>query len=316
MTAKDRYQAGRTDLVYWLRSHGETLKKSGSEWEWKYHDERVTIRGHLWFNQYTQVGGDAVKFLQYFYGYSEEDAVAAHLGCAVSELAKDQPHSYVKRAIQEQQEKKIELKPPAANRDMRRVFAYLCQTRGIDPEVVSVFAHERLLYESADKHNAVFVGRDGQGRPRHIHMRGTLTGSGFRQTLERSDKAYSFNFVGQGRQLFVFEAPIDLLSYISLHPEGWQESSYVALCGVGISPIERLLDEVPQLEEVTLCLDNDQAGHDAALRIARQLLDEWEVTVTAHFPDYKDWNEELQASKGLIQEEEMEDDMQMGGLAM
>ena len=80
MTAKDRYQAGRTDLVYWLRSHGETLKKSGSEWEWKYHDERVTIRGHLWFNQYTQEGGDAVKFLQYFYGYSEEDAVAHHLG--------------------------------------------------------------------------------------------------------------------------------------------------------------------------------------------------------------------------------------------
>ena len=82
---------------------------------------------------------------------------------------------------------------------------------------------------------------------------------------------------------------------------------------VGISPIERLLDEVPQLEEVTLCLDNDQTGHDAALRIAKQLLDEWEVTVTAHFPDCKDWNEELQASKGMIQEE---DSIQITGLAM
>ena len=64
----------------------------------------------------------------------------------------------------------------------------------------------------------------------------------------------------------------------------------MALCGVGISPIERFLEDVPQLEEVTLCLDNDQAGHDAARRIAKQLLDEWEVEVTAHFPDYKDWN--------------------------
>ena len=72
MTAKDRYQAGRTDLVYWLRSHGEALKRSGSEWEWKYHDERVTIRGHLWFDQYTQVGGDAVKFLQYFDHFTVE----------------------------------------------------------------------------------------------------------------------------------------------------------------------------------------------------------------------------------------------------
>ncbi len=314
MTAKDRYQAGRTDLVYWLRSHGEALKKSGSEWEWKYHDERVTIRGHLWFDQYTQVGGDAVKFLQYFYGYSEEDAVASHLGCAVSELAKGQPHSYTKSITAPPRETKIELQPPAANKSMRRVFAYLCQTRGISSEVVSAFAHAHLLYESADKHNAVFVGRDGQGKPRHIHMRGTLTGSGFRQTLAGSEKAYSFNYAGTGRLLYVFEAPIDLLSYISLHPEGWQENSYVALCGVGISPIERLLDEVTQLEEVTLCLDNDQAGHDAAVRIAKQLLDGWEVTVTAHFPGYKDWNEELQASRGMIQEEE--NGIQMAGLAM
>ena len=71
---------------------------------------------------------------------------------------------------------------------------------------------------------------------------------------------------------------------------------------------------MPQLEEVTLCLDNDQAGNDAAMRIAKQLLDEWEVEVTAHFPDHKDWNEDLQASKGMVQEEEIEDDMQMGGL--
>ena len=319
MTAKDRYQAGRTDLVYWLRSHGETLKRSGSEWEWKYHDERVTIRGHLWFNQYTQEGGDAVKFLQYFYGYSEEDAVAHHLGENYASqprgLEANHFHSRV-IAANGSATKMQRLRCPAANRNMRRVFAYLCQTRGIDPKVVSAFAHARLLYESADKHNAVFVGRDSQGKPRHVHMRGTLTGSGFRQTLAGSNKSYSFHHTGIGKRLLVFEAPIDLLSYISLHPEGWQENSYVALCGVGISPIERFLDEMPQLEEVSLCLDNDKAGHDAARRIAKQLLDEWEVKVSAHFPDYKDWNEDLQAGKGLVQEDEMADDIQMGGLAM
>ena len=68
MTAKDRYKAGHADLVYWLRSRGEILKRSGSEWEWKHQDERVTVRHNVWFDQYTQEGGDAVKFLQYFYG--------------------------------------------------------------------------------------------------------------------------------------------------------------------------------------------------------------------------------------------------------
>ena len=108
-----------------------------------------------------------------------------------------------------------------------------------------------------------------------------------------SEKAYSFHHTGTGKKLFVFEAPIDLLSYISLHPEKWKENSYVALCGVGSAPIQRFLEEVPQLEEVTLCLDNDEAGHKAARRIARELLEEWEVEVSAHFPDQKDWNEEL-----------------------
>lgn len=295
MTAKDRYKAGHTDLVYWLRSRGETLKKSGSEWEWKYQGERVTVRSNVWFDQYTQEGGDAVKFLQYFYGMSEESAVAEHLGCSVSELD-DVPERLrpARKVIPpKQEEKKIELVPPAANGNMRRVFAYLCQTRGIDPEMVSAFAHARLIYESVDKHNAVFVGMDEKGWVRHIHMRGTLTGAGFRQTLAGSEKAYSFHHTGAGPQLYVFEAPIDMLSYISLYPDNWKENSYVSLCGVGSAPIQRFLEEVPQLEEVVLCLDNDEAGHIAARRIAGELLEEWEVEVSAYFPSQKDWNEEL-----------------------
>ena len=295
MTAKDRYRASHADLVYWLRSRGETLKKSGSEWEWKHQGERVTVRHNIWFDQYTQEGGDAVKFLQYFYGMSEEGAVAEHLGCTVTEL--DEVEERIcpakKIALSKTEEKKIDLTPPAANGNMRRVFAYLCQTRGIDPEVVSAFAHAHLLYESADKHNGAFVGKDEHGRVRHIHMRRTLTGSGFRQTLGGSEKAYSFHHTGSGRQLYVFEAPIDMLSYISLHSESWQENSYVALCGVGSAPIQRFLETSPQLEEVVLCLDNDEAGHNAAQCIARELLDEWEVKVSAHFPEQKDWNEEL-----------------------
>ena len=176
---------------------------------------------------------------------------------------------------------------------MRRVFAYLCQTRGIAPEVVSAFARKGLLYESADHHNAVFVGRDEQGEIRHLHARGTLTGSHFRQTLPGSEKEYSFHWPGTSGQLYAFEAPIDMLSYISLHPEGWQGHTYVALCGVSAAPIHHLLETQPQLEEVTLCLDSDEAGQSAARRIATELLNEWNVTVSAEFPTLKDWNDEL-----------------------
>lgn len=296
ITKKQRYLAGRTDLVALLRSRGQTLKKLGSEWEWKFLDERVTIRGHLWFDQYTQKGGDAVDFFRYFYGESEEQAVAMLLNCSVQDLEKLPARSPPRAApFKEREEKMLEVPPAYGN--MRRAFAYLCQTRGIAPEVVSAFARKGLLYESADHHNAVFVGRDEQGEIRHLHARGTLTGSHFRQTLPGSEKEYSFHWPGTSGKLYAFEAPIDLLSYISLHPEGWQDHSYVALCGVSAAPIHHLLETQPQLQDVTLCLDNDEAGRNAARRIAGELLQEWNVTMSAEFPTLKDWNVELLANR-------------------
>ncbi len=284
--------AGQTDLVALLRSRGETLKRLGREWEWKFHDERVTIRGNVWYDQYTQKGGDAVDFFRYFYGEPEEQTAAMLLNRGVTDLEKLPARS---PPVKKEEPKELEI--PEAHKDMRRVFAYLCQTRGVAPEVVSAFARKGLIYEIADHHNAVFVGRDEQGEIRHLHARGTLTGSHFRQTLPGSEKEYSFHWPGTSGKLYAFEAPIDLLSYISLHPEGWQDHSYVALCGVSAAPIHHLLETQPQLQDVTLCLDNDKAGHNAARRIAGELLREWNVTVSAEFPSQKDWNDELIANR-------------------
>ena len=296
ITKKQRYLAGRTDLVALLRSRGQTLKKLGSEWEWKFHDERVTIRNNVWFDQYTQKGGDAVDFFRYFYGESEEQAAAMLLNCSLSDLEKLPARSPPQaESVKKQQEKVLEI--PPAHKDMRRVFAYLCQTRGIAPEVVSAFARKGLLYESASHHNAVFVGRDEQGEVRHLHARGTLTSSHFRQTLPGSQGEFSFHWQGASGKLYAFEAPVDMLSYISLHLEGWQKHTYVALCGVSAAPIYHLLETQPQLEEITLCLDNDEAGQAAARRIASELLNEWNVTVSAEFPTLKDWNDELLANR-------------------
>ena len=61
-------------------------------------------------------------------------------------------------------------------------------------------------------------------------MRGTA--DPFRQDIAGSDKSYPFHYEGNGNQLFVFEAPIDLLSFICLYPQDWQSRSYLALGGV------------------------------------------------------------------------------------
>ena len=63
-----------------------------------------------------------------------------------------------------------------------------------------------------------------------------------------SDKSYPFRYEGNGNQLFVFEAPIDLLSFICLYPQDWQTRSYLALGGVSLSLIHIFL--TPEQAEV------------------------------------------------------------------
>ena len=65
------------------------------------------------------------------------------------------------------------------------------------PVVVSYFARRKLLYEDAAHHNAVFIGTDEGGCPRHAHLRSTNSfGKAFRLNVESSDPRYSFHHTG------------------------------------------------------------------------------------------------------------------------
>lgn len=162
--------------------------------------------------------------------------------------------------------------------------AYLTKTRGIDNRIVSAFAHEKLIYEDAKYHNAVFLGRDENGEVRHAHARSTNSqGKTFRINVEGSDPRYSVHHIGTNGSLLVFEAPIDLLSHISLYPQNLQENSYVACCGTSIQPVLKTLEQMSQADTVLLCLDNDEAGQRANRRMAEQLKAEG-LTVMTQIP--------------------------------
>ena len=51
--------------------------------------------------------------------------------------------------------------------------------------------------------------------------------------MKGSDKAFNFCYRGEGDRLFVFEAPVDLLSFLCLFKKAWQKQSYLSLGGVG-----------------------------------------------------------------------------------
>ena len=287
-TEEHKQRAAGTDLAAFLLSQGVKLKRCGSEMLWE-DGGRVTIRGNLWYSQYEQVGGNAVQFVQKFYNKSYTDAVQMLLDEKIESLR-------IKQRVQK--EKHFEL--PKANKDMRQVFAYLLKSRFIDRDVIKYFAHEKLLYESEEHHNCVFVGVDENGVPRHAHKRGTYTlGELFKGNVDDCDSRYSFHYTGASNRIYVFEAPIDMLSYITLHKDNWQEHSYVSLCSVADHALVQMLKDNPQINKIYLCLDNDSAGIESEWRIRHHLNELGYQDVSFVRPKYKDWNEILKAQNGI-----------------
>ncbi len=294
-TEQQKTQARQTDIAELLRSQGETLKRSGSESEWMDGGQKVTIRGNLWYHQYEQVGGDAVDFVRRFYNKSYPEAMEYLLGGSGGTLA-------VSPSVQKE-EKPFVL--PPKNDNMRRVFAYLLNRRGIDREVLYAFVHKGMIYESADYHNAVFVGFDSNGNPKHAHKRGTGSESSYKGNVSGSQPEYSFHWSGQSDTLYLFEAPIDMLSFISMQKEGWRQHSYAASCSVSDRVLFQTLKDNPNIRQVVLCLDSDEPGQTAAKRIADKLF----VQGTASeilVPVHKDWNEDLLAAASLSISKEQE----------
>ena len=95
------------------------------------------------------------------------------------------------------------------------------------------------------------------------------------------------------RDRYVFEAPIDLLSYITLHPENWQQHSYVACCGTSYEPVRWILTRMEAPQMVSLCLDHDNAGDQGCERMAKQISSEFGFPTRRLVPEQKDWNEDL-----------------------
>ena len=249
-------RANAVSLEDFLRTQGETLIKSGREYRWKAHDS-LTVRGNKWFRHSQSKGGYPIDFVMEFYGKSFPEAVQLLTGESAegqSEASTAPPTAF---------------HLPLHNRTADRAIQYLCESRGLNKTLVEAFLLSGDIYEDAKRHNVVFVGRDRSGTPRYAHVRGTA--DPFRQDIAGSDKSYPFRYEGNGNQLFVFEAPIDLLSFICLYPQDWQTRSYLALGGVSGKALDRFLSERKDTRKVFLCLDSDTAGSEACTRLAQDI---------------------------------------------
>ena len=269
-------KANAVDLEKFLRAQGETLVRSGKEYRWKAHDS-LTVCGNKWFRHSQSKGGLPVDFVMEFYGKSFPEAVQMLTG----EPGEVQPEADPAPSPA--------FRLPLRNVTNANILNYLTQERKLSPSLVNFFIAAGDIYEDGAHHNVVFVGRDVDGHPRYASSRGI--NEKFRQDAAGAEKAFGFAHRGTDKQLLVFEAPIDLLSFIELFPKNWQQHNYLSLGGVSGKALRQFLSERPDVERVFLCLDADKAGEDACKRLAGLLPDT--VSVTRIQPCMKDWNDVL-----------------------
>ena len=297
-TDEQKILANSVDLEEFLRMRGEKLERVGREHKLIYYDssgkhDSITIHGSTWFDHKNQVGGGAIKFMQEFYDMDFQTAVQELLGQRVTPLSNSPPKA------DKQEQKTREFKLPEANSNMHRVYAYLIKQRFIAPEVITHFAKQHTLYEDKEHHNAVFVGVDENGVPRQASKRSTNSyGNSFRITCQGSDTRYSFAHFGESKRLYVFEAPIDMMSFLTLYPKDWQKHSCIAMNGVYENAVLAALKNHSNLSEVILCVDNDEGGIEAVDRLKDILTENGYTDVKRLAPKFKDWNEVLKAKNG------------------
>lgn len=279
--------ANHVDLVAFLMSHGEKMSHRGNQYLWE--KNQVWIHGHEWYSHYESKGGHAVSFVMRYFGLSFQGAIEELIGS--SAVVSFQP-------VEPDKIKELKsLTLPSRSKTTNRLLCYLTEDRFIAREVVEYFINAKTLYEDAKYHNCVFVWLDENGVPKHCHIRSTS--GNYKRTEAGSQAEYAFHHNGESERLFVFEAPIDMLAFITLHRKDWQRHSYVALCSVSERALLHRLEVNPNLRKIVLCLDNDNAGISACERIKGILENKGYSDARILHSVNKDWDEDVKAQNGV-----------------
>ena len=176
-------KANQTNLEEFLQQKGERLKKTGSESVLIYKDstgehDSISVRRNRWYDHKNMRGGYPLKFMQEFYGMNFRTAMKELLHGEEPELGRKKSTEQEKPNVSEKTEvngnaakcedstKKSEFKLPEKHSNMKRLFAYLLQTRFLSKDVVKSFVEKKILYQEKEHGNIVFVGKDKEGTPK------------------------------------------------------------------------------------------------------------------------------------------------------
>lgn len=286
-------------ILQYLQMKGVKLIRKGSDYCTEEHDS-LCIRGDnsdvFYWHSRDKGGKGVIDYMEIV----EDSNFLGSVGMLLGYLHDPQLHSIPLTPVLEKtsEKGKGEFVLPEKNSNSNRVFAYLTKTRGLDREVLTELFKNGSIYESAQFHNAVFVGINSAGIPKYAPQRGTLTGKSYKRDCINSDKSYGFLLQGnpESKKVYVFESPIDALSFATLEKQAghdWHEHSKLSLGGLSDKSLERFLKNNLQIRHIAFCTDADKPGSDAAELYMKKYKDLGYGVSRARPPEGKDFNETL-----------------------
>lgn len=302
-TKAEIQQAREVNLIELLTDMGYGLVKRGSHYFLQDHDSFCFFPENNdwhWFSQ--GIGGNTIDF--FMKGPYHSLSFMESVELVLKESGNFREH--ITNSLEKTPKKmsklpststtpaqEAHLTPPPKAANNKRVIAYLVQKRKIDYGLVTYCLKSGKLYETAQYHNAAFVGYDRNGDVGHIFLRGT-TDNRFAGDVDGSDKRFVFSvdFSKQRRGIVhVFESPIDLLSYLTIEKlrGNRADDTYLSLSGTSLYRLyEYMMDNDVQM--IYVRTDNDEAGRKACESIRKHFP---EQKVEYKPPVLKDYNDDL-----------------------
>ena len=295
ITDEQKERANCVNLPHFLMSKGFDLKKSGREYIWKEHDS-VNIKDNApgekgqWYRFSTGQGGDNIGFIQEFMGLSFKEAVEALNG-------EHYERSFAPPYPEKQQSaREIYL---SENADCKRVFAYLCKSRGLDYEMIADLVRNGKISQEQKTGNVLFKYFDTDGKIIGAEKVGTSTDHKFKGIAQGSYSSHGFEIVrGIVENAYFFESAIDLLSYLQMN-KNLDNCRLISMMGVKPNiVIDTMNRQNIAPENIYICSDNDTAGNDFASKLQQQYPEIKRISTPENF---KDWNDMLRGINRKIE---------------
>lgn len=291
------FKAKAVDLKSFLEDEGFTFEKE-SENNYRCKEEHTLLLTYkygtpiyFWYNEGQK--GNIVDYVM-------ANITGNNFRMAIDYLLKDgidriniTPHYKEKIVVAESTSLDIKY-----SKEMKHVYAYLCQTRGIKAMIIKELIQKGMLVED-QRHNALFLHRDEEDEVCGADISGTNSNIKFKGVVKGSNPKCGFSLkVGTSsnyKSLRVFEAPIDLISFYQMNKGNLDRVILLSTGGTGKvnTVIETYLSIYKYVDTIYVHTDNDCAGNEAYINIKKQygkynVVDGREGLLIANVKDYNE----------------------------